>query len=82
MENLINRVIDPVKMSSGSGAVQWIAAWMLQNAELFLCRNGYSIKIQMPPATQNLEGFLCHASGNCSGSEVKKLIPVSLPHGF
>ena len=82
MNDLINRVIDPVKMAFCPGTVIGIAAWLFQHAELFLCRNSYCVKIQLFLSSQDIKGLLCHAARNGSGSEIKQLFPIAFSHGL
>ena len=47
--DLINSVIDPVKMSLCPWARNWIAVRFFQDTQLFFCSNGHSTEIQVFP---------------------------------
>ena len=77
MDNLIHRIIYPVKVAFGIRTGIGIALRFFQKAEfIFSCDgNGAEIKPLLP---QNRKCLLRHASRNCLSRQIKKFISMPL----
>ena len=81
VDDVKDRLIDPVKMSLGQGAGIRVALRPVHGTQLFLGRQGDCGEIQ-PPGPQKAKALLGHLAGNGLGSQVEQLVPMALPHSL
>ena len=79
VDDVVYRIVDPVKMSRRPGAGRRVAVRLLQDAELLLGRHRHRGEIEAP-LPQDGEGLLRHRPGDGLGRQVKDLVPQALPH--
>ncbi len=78
VQQLIHRIIDPVKMSFCIWARIGIAGSFIHQAQLFLCRNLYRLCPAAIPV-KNIQCFFCNRRCNRLSRQVKNPVAKSFP---
>ena len=81
VDDLIHRVIDPVKMALGIGTAIRVALRGVQKAQFILGGNGHCPQYHAPLLKKG-KGLLRHLPGNGLGGQVKELLHMALSHGL
>ena len=80
-QQIIDGIIDPVKMSLGIGALLRITFGMFLKTDLLLrCQNNTFESQSLLP--QQRKGILRHCPGDSLRRKVEQLVPHIFPHGF
>ncbi len=78
---IIDRLIDPVKMSFGIWAVIRVARSLFADTQLLLRREDHRLQPH-PLLSQDIQRIPCHRPGDRPGSQIKDLVADPLSHGF
>ena len=80
VENVVHRVVHPVVVPLGHRTGLRVAVRLVQDAQLFLCRDGHGGEIELLQIPHHPKGVLGHAAGDALGRQIEQFIPRAFPH--